>query len=63
MLAKGLEHGRQNLHHYDPTSRPVTYFQSTLQLEGRQMFSAESIAVIPSMEDLPTQTYLQEAIA
>ena len=33
------------------------------QLEGRRMFSAESMAAIPSLEDLPTQPSLQEATA
>jgi hypothetical protein len=30
-------------------------------LEGRRMFSAESIAAIPALEELPTQPSLQEA--
>ena len=33
------------------------------QLEGRRMFSAESMAAIPSLEELPTQPSLQEATA
>jgi len=33
------------------------------QLEGRRMFSAESMAAIPSLEDLPIQPSLQEATA
>ena len=33
------------------------------QLEGRRMFSAESMAAIPSLEDLPTQPSLQDATA
>jgi putative transposase len=33
------------------------------QLEGRRMFSAESMAAIPSLEDLPKQPSLQEATA
>jgi putative transposase len=31
------------------------------QLEGRRMFSAESMSAIPSLEELPTQPSLQEA--
>ena len=31
------------------------------QLEGRRMFSAESMAAIPALEELPTQPSLQEA--
>ena len=31
------------------------------QLEGRRMFSAESMAEIPALEDLPAQACLQEA--
>jgi len=33
------------------------------QLEGRRMFSGESMAAIPSLEELPTQPSLQEATA
>jgi putative transposase len=33
------------------------------QLEGRRMFSAESMAEIPALEDLPAQACLQEATA
>lgn len=33
------------------------------QLEGRRMFSAESMAAIPSLEELPAQPSLQEAAA
>jgi len=33
------------------------------QLEGRLMFSAESMAEIPALEDLPAQACLQEATA
>lgn len=33
------------------------------QLEGRRMFSAESMAEIPALEDLPAQVCLQEASA
>ena len=33
------------------------------QLEGRRMFSAESMAAIPSLAELPTQPSLQEAAA
>ncbi len=33
------------------------------QLEGRRMFSAESMAAIPSLEELPTQPSLQDATA
>jgi len=33
------------------------------QLEGRRMFSAESMAAIPALEELPTQPSLQEATA
>jgi putative transposase len=33
------------------------------QLEGRRMFSAESMAAIPSLEGLPTQPSLQDATA
>jgi hypothetical protein len=33
------------------------------QLEGRRMCSAESVAAIPSLEELPTQPSLQEATA
>ena len=33
------------------------------QLEGRRMFSAENMAAIPSLEELPTQPSLQEATA
>ena len=33
------------------------------QLEGRRMFSAESMSAIPSLEDLPAQPCLQEASA
>jgi putative transposase len=33
------------------------------QLEGRRMFSAESMSAIPSLEDLPAQACLQEASA
>ena len=31
------------------------------QLEGRRMFSAESMAAIPTLEELPLQPSLQEA--
>ena len=31
------------------------------QLEGRRMFSAESMAEIPALEQLPSQPSLQEA--
>ena len=31
------------------------------QLEGRRMFSAESMTEIPALEDLPAQACLQEA--
>jgi putative transposase len=31
------------------------------QLVGRRMFSAESMAEIPALDDLPAQVYLQEA--
>jgi len=33
------------------------------QLEGRRMFSAESMASIPSLEELPIQPSLQDATA
>ncbi len=33
------------------------------QLEGRRMFSAESMAAIPTLKDLPAQACLQEASA
>jgi len=33
------------------------------QLEGRRIFSAESMAEIPALEDLPPQACLQEATA
>ncbi len=33
------------------------------QLEGRRMFSSESINAIPSLEELPVQPSLQEATA
>jgi putative transposase len=33
------------------------------QLEGRLMFSAESMAAISSLEELPVQTSLQDATA
>ena len=33
------------------------------QLEGRRMFSAESMAAIPALEELPTQPSLQDATA
>ena len=33
------------------------------QLEGRRMFSAESMSAIPSLEELPVQPSLQEAAA
>ncbi|WP_255111800.1 transposase [Synechococcus sp. RedBA-s] len=33
------------------------------QLEGRRMFSAESMAAIPSLEELPAQPSIQEAAA
>jgi transposase-like protein len=33
------------------------------QLESRRMFSAESMAAIPSLEELPAQPSLQEAAA
>ena len=33
------------------------------QLEGRRMFSAESMSAIPSVEELPVQPSLQEATA
>ena len=33
------------------------------QLEGRRMFSAESMAAIPALEELPAQPSLQEATA
>jgi putative transposase len=33
------------------------------QLEGRRMFSSESMAAIPALDDLPAQAYLQEASA
>ena len=33
------------------------------QIEGRRMFSAESMAEIPALEDLPAQACLQEATA
>jgi putative transposase len=33
------------------------------QLEGQRMFSSESMAAIPALDDLPAQAYLQEASA
>ena len=33
------------------------------QLEGRRMFSAESMAAIPALEELPTQSSLQDTTA
>ena len=33
------------------------------QLEGRRMFSAESMAAIPALEELPVQPSLQDATA
>ena len=33
------------------------------QLEGRRMFSVESMAAIPALEELPTQPSLQDATA
>jgi putative transposase len=33
------------------------------QLEGRRMFSAESMAAIPVLEELPSQPSLQDATA
>jgi hypothetical protein len=33
------------------------------QLEGRRMFSAESMAEIPALDQLPAQPSLQEATA
>jgi putative transposase len=33
------------------------------QLEGRRMFSSESMAAIPALDALPAQAYLQEASA
>ena len=33
------------------------------QLEGRRMFSAESMNAIPSLEDLPVQPSLQDTTA
>jgi putative transposase len=33
------------------------------QLDGRRIFSAESMAAIPSLEELPAQPSLQEVTA
>ena len=33
------------------------------QLEGRRMFSAESMAAIPALEELPVQPSLQDTTA